>query len=369
MHLCLISNQIAAWGKIGGFGTATRAIGGGLARRGIQVSAVVPRRAGHGQAEIESLDGMTVHGVSHWDTMTGGAIFREIGANIYHSQEPTIASYFAQRAAPNAIHIVTCRDPRGLADHMVELRHTNFRRRLIFPLTWYYEASPLVKRSVERADVVFCPAPCLVPRIKRLYGDSIEPHFVPSPVDLPGRAARKSPTPLALFVGRFDRRKRIERFFELAAQFPDVRFVAVGRAHDARYDRRLREKYGGLPNVELPGFLSRFGDGGLYQLYERAWILVNTSAREGLPYTFVEGAGWGCAILSCLNPDGFAERFGRHVEGDDFASGLSWLLAEDRWRVLGLAGARHVHATFSEENSIQQHLRWYQALLARKAAA
>ncbi len=369
MRICFISNQIAAWGKIGGFGTATRAIGAGLARRGVDVCAVVPRRGKAGQGAVESLDGMTVFGTSDWQTMTSGAIFKDIGADIYHSQEPTVASYLAQRSVPAAIHIVTCRDPRGLADHMVELRHTNLRRRLIFPVTWYYEASPLVKRAVQRATAVFCPAPCLIPKIKRLYGSSVSPHFVPSPIDLPNRPPRKSQTPLALFVGRWDHRKRIERFFDLASQFPEVRFIAVGRAHDEAYDRHLRRTYGPLANVEAPGFVSRFGDGGLYELYAKAWVLVNTSAREGLPYTFVEAAGWSCAILSCLNPDGFADRFGFHVTGGDFAAGLEWLLAEDRWRLQGAAGARYVAEIFSEENSIDEHVRWYESLLARRAAA
>jgi glycosyltransferase involved in cell wall biosynthesis len=268
---------------------------------------------------------------------------------------------------PEAIHVVTCRDPRTLADHMIELRYTNWHRRAIFPITWYYEGSPLVKAAVRRASAVFCPAPCLVPQIHRLYGQEISPQFVPSPVDLPGQPPEKSATPLALFVGRWDRRKRIERFFELARRFPDVQFVAVGRAHDPRYDRTLRQTYGHLPNLQMPGFVSRFEKDNLYDLYAKAWILVNTSAREGLPYTFVEGAGWGCAILSCLNPDGFAERFGRHVADDDFVGGLRWLLEHDRWRLLGGAGARHVQDVFSEEASLRAHLEHYRLLLDGQA--
>ena len=64
MKVCLISNQIAAWGKIGGFGTATRAIGGGLCKRGVDVAAVVPQRPSGGQRRIEQLDGMTVYGMN-----------------------------------------------------------------------------------------------------------------------------------------------------------------------------------------------------------------------------------------------------------------------------------------------------------------
>ena len=93
MHVCLICSQIAAWGKIGGFGTATRALGIGLIRSGFDVTAVVPRRSRHGQGSRESLDGITVLGVSPFETMTSGRIFREVDADIYHSQERQSSLY------------------------------------------------------------------------------------------------------------------------------------------------------------------------------------------------------------------------------------------------------------------------------------
>lgn len=364
MHVCLISNQIAAWGKIGGFGTATRALGAGLVRRGWTVSAVVPRRVSHGQAAVEELDGITVYGTHPSTTLTSGKIFERIRADIYHSQEPTIASWFAQRTCPRAHHVITCRDPRGVKDHWVELKHTNYKRRMIFPATWWYEASPPVHRAVRRAHAIFCPAEVIIPRARELYGEDLHIEFVPSPVNVPNRPLTKARQPTVLFVGRWDHRKRIERFFDLAKRHPDVHFIGVGRAHDASYDRRLRRMYSDLPNLELPGFLQRFGKGNLFDYYERAWILVNTSAREGLPYSFIEAAAWQCAILSCLNPQQFASRFGRHVTDDDFDTGLQWLLEDNRWRSLGEQAAHHVADIWSEEASIQQHVERYERLLA-----
>lgn len=364
MKVCFISNQIAAWGKIGGFGTATRAIGAGLVEQGVEVCAVVPRRARNGQQAIETLDGITVHGVSSWETFASGRVFRELNADIYHSQEPTIASYWAQRAAPGAIHVVTCRDPRSLNEHLIELRYTNYKRRLLAPVTWYYEASPWVKAAVQRAAAVLSPAPsCLHDKIKRLYGLRTEPQFVPSPVELPQAPPHKSDVPTVLFVGRWDHRKRLEHLIDLADQFRDVHFIIVGRAHDASYDRRLRERFCRLPNVELPGYVSRFDSPGLWSYYERAWILINTSAREGLPYTFVEALAWGCAILACLNPDDLAERFGCYVPDHDFAGGLRRLLDGNHWHRLGTSGAGYVASIFERHRSIAQHVQLYNRLL------
>ncbi len=363
MHVCLICSQIAAWGKIGGFGTATRALGAGLVRRGCKVSAVAPRRSRHGQGKIEMLDGVEVHGTGLFETLTSGRIFRQIDADVYHSQEPTLPGLLAQRACPGARHVVTCRDPRGPREHLVELKHTYWKRRLLFPITWWYEASPLVRQSVRRADAVFCPAPVIRQRARALYGRDLAVSFVPSPVDLPGRRPVKSREPLALFVGRWDYRKRIERFFELARNRPDIRFIAVGKAHDPVYDRHLRKTYAHLPNVSMPGFVSRFGEGELYGIYEKAWILVNTSAREGFPYTYIEAAAWGCAILSGLNPDNFASRFGRHVRNDAFERGIDWLIENGRWRRKGEKAAHHVAQHWEESVSIREHLRRYRMLL------
>ena len=364
MHVCLIANQIAAWGKIGGFGTATRALGAALAAKGVEVTAVVPLRAADGQRERERLDGIEVLGIGARSTLTSGRVFREIDADVYHSQEPTVASWWAQRAAPDAVHVVTCRDPRGWRDHWVELRHGSWSRRMRFPATWLYEVAPWVKAAVRAADAVLCPAVCLSQKVSLLYGR--EARFVPSSVELPDREPRKSAEPLVLFVGRFDRRKRVERFFELARDLPDVRFVAVGRAHEAGYDRRLRRRAEGIANLELPGATSRFSGPALASWYERSWVLVNTSAREALPYTFLEALAYGTAVLAPCDPDRVASRFGAVVEGDRFEPALESLLRDGAWRERGREGARWVRGTFSDEESVRRHLDVYEEVLERK---
>ena len=58
MKICLICVEIFAWGKYGGFGRATRLIGGELVKKGFEVSAIVPRRKGQKAEEI--LDGIRV---------------------------------------------------------------------------------------------------------------------------------------------------------------------------------------------------------------------------------------------------------------------------------------------------------------------
>ena len=108
----------------------------------------------------------------------------------------------------------------------------------------------------------------------------------------------------------------MELFFELARQCPDVEFIAVGAARDPERDRALRERYGSIPNLHMTGVLDQFETPEWSEVLGRSWILVNSSAREGLPTAFIEAAAHRCGILSFTDPDGFATRFGQRRQKD-----------------------------------------------------
>jgi hypothetical protein len=128
MRICLISVEIFAWGKYGGFGRATRLIGRELARRGHKVFAVVPRR--QGQRHVEDLDGITVLGFSPWQPLAAIRLLREADADIYHSCEPSLTSYLALRAMPDRRHMVTFRDPRNARDWLMEFARPSLSQAL-----------------------------------------------------------------------------------------------------------------------------------------------------------------------------------------------------------------------------------------------
>jgi glycosyltransferase involved in cell wall biosynthesis len=360
--VCLIAVEIFAWGKYGGFGRATRIIGRELVNRGITVSAVVPRRAD--QPPIANLDGMAVHGLTLTDLLGGGHAYQRIGADIFHSQEPSFGTYLAARAQPMARHVVTFRDPRDATDWKTE-RDLPSLSVLQVLANRLYEDNGLVQRAVRRADRCYVAARMLAAKARAKYALGCEPEFLPTPVLVPERV-EKDPEPTICFVARWDRRKRPELFFELARAFPHVRFLAAGRSRDPDYERALRDRYGKLANVELLGFIDQFRGGELSRLLGRSWVLVNTAAREGLPNAFIEAAAHGCAILSAVDPDAFASRFGHHAADDDFVRGLTILLEGDRWRQLGEAGRDHVRRVFAVKPAIDRHIEIYTELLAQR---
>ncbi|HEX6434368.1 MAG TPA: glycosyltransferase family 4 protein [Gemmatimonadales bacterium] len=358
MRICLLSMEIFAWGKHGGYGRATRVIGRELARRGVPVTAVVPRRGSQGP--VERLDGIEVLSFEPGMPWRAARLLRECNADVYHSQEPSFTTYLAQKIMPSRAHLVTLRDTHDLSDWIAELRFPSLNRLQVLS-NKLYEDNLLVQRAVRRASRVCAAAEFLRAKGARKYRLASLPELLPTPVAVP-HVVEKAATPTVCYLARWDRRKRPEIFLDLAGKFPRVRFVAFGTSRDRAYERQLRSRYASVPNLELAGYVDQFGSGLVAETLSASWILVNTSVREGLPNAFLEAAAHGCAILSSADPDGFASRFGARVVGDDFAAGLSQLLANNRWRECGALGREYVRTTYELELAMDRHLRHYREL-------
>lgn len=358
LHVCFLAPEVFAWGRYGSVGRATRVIGRELVRRGVRVSAVVPRQ--HGQRELEQVDGITVLGYPAQHPWRAAELCRECDADIYHSQNPSLATTLALLARRRRRHVVTIRSVHPLRDRLRELA-TPPAGRLRALASWLERENPIVRLTVHRVQAAFCAAESLLPVAQARYRRS-DLHFLPTPVDVP-RRVQKGAVPLVCFLGCWERRCRPEAFFELARRFRRVRFVAVGRPRDRAYEAALRREYGSLPNVRLTGFINPFRSDALAQILSESWVVVSASTGHGLPDACVEGAAHRCAILSTADPDGFASRFGHHAAEGDLAAGLDALLAGDTWRERGICGYEHVRETFEASRAIERHLAVYTEVL------
>ncbi len=362
MKVCLICSELFAWGKFGGFGRATRLIGRELAKRGVTVCAVVPRRGN--QKAVEILDGITVLGYPFSQALTCTNLFKECDADIYHSEQPSITTWVAQKAMPHKKHIVTFQDPKGWHDWMLEIVSPSFNS-LRALAAWAYENSALVTKALNHSDGLYYCARYLQEKIPCVYSINKPLEFLPTPIYLPKNNADKSKRPTVCFVGRWDRRKKPERFFELARKNPGIRFIAPGKSQDCRWDAHLRSKYGVLPNVEMPGFLDQFSTNRLSEILSQSWILVNTSTREGLPNAFLEALAHKCALLGAVNPENLTDRYGHVIKNGDFNSGLKHLLSDSRWKEKGEAGFAYVIRHYELHKAIDAHMAIYKELLGK----
>lgn len=356
MRVCVVASEVLGWGSAGGFGFAARSLARGLAGQGIEVCIVVPQPRGT-DAPHTRLDGVEVLAYPRLDIAAGTALLAD--ADVYHSQEPSLGTWLAQRARPKRLHLVTSRDPRMAWDWWQELRYPTYSPLQVLRTAAYYE-NPLTRRAVRRAAAVYVPARFLIERVRRKYRLARPPRFLPTPIRIPPQV-QKAVEPTVCFVGRLDRRKRPERFFALAGAFPDVRFIVAGTAQDPRFAAELARL--ARANLDQRGFVDQFAGDELSAILGASWVLINTSAREGLPNSFIEACAHRCAILSPMDPDGFASRFGALVEDGNFAAGLRRLLDGGRWREAGTAGHAYVAETNGFERAVAAHIDEYQRLL------
>jgi glycosyltransferase involved in cell wall biosynthesis len=361
VRLCLVTNEYFAWGGYGGYGSSARILATELARRGIDVSVVTPRR--DQQQPIEVLDGVRVLSFRATSVRQQIEAYRACDADIYHCLEPSLSAYIAQWKMPDRVHLVTCRYVRFGADMAHEIAANLLEWRLKPIVSLAYEQNAMVRLAVQRADAVVCEAEFERSRSQTKYHLTRLPDFVPIPFKMPSKSEPKNGVPQVCFVGRWEKRKYPELFLELASRFPEVRFVALGEAQNPRRDQWLRKRYGALPNLTMPGFIDQFRSTEFDQILGRSWILVNTSQLEGLPRTFLEAAARGCAILSRVDPDGFASRGGYCAASGDFAHGLRTLLQADVWRERGEHGCRYVREHYHPDISVERHARLYDLVL------
>ena len=337
----------------GGIGKATRDIASGMAHKGIEVHVVTLRHAE--QRALEDLNGFKVHGHSIHSYPFTGPIYRKIDAEVYHSQEPSLGTLIAKNAMCDATHVVTCHNPRTRIEWKRQRSYYKFRRRIYNRLF-----EPMVCQAVRRADAVFCQSHHIIGKAKELYRLKQDPQFLPNPVRIPKTKSKKASEPTVCFLGRLDPEKNPEKFIEIARALPDIKFIMAGKAQDPNRDRKISKAIHGISNLEHMGFV----DGSdKDRLLEKAWVLVNTSHVESLPVAFLEAAAHRCAILSPHDPDGFATRFGYHVTGGDYVSGIKWLIGDDHWREMGDKGYMYVSEVHELDRVIDLHLKKYRRLL------
>lgn len=332
-----------------------------LAENGYEVIVTVPRRAG--QERVTRCESFTVLGLTLSESINP-KLYAKVDAALYHSQSPNLMSAAAMRGSPHAKHVITCRDPRLLKDWLIEIRDATWKRKVRNLALMFFEEGPIVSWAVRRADRVAYAARFLERKIAEMYRISRPLKFLPNIEDVPKFIPEKASRPTVCFVGRFDRRKRPEMYIELAARFPEVTFLMVGRAEDARWQAALEAMAARVQNLRLLGYLDKFEDTRFYEVYDSSWIFVNTASREAHPLTFFEAAGRGCAILSHVNPDDFASEFGYWARDEDFEAGLAWLLENDRWRIQGAKGHEYVQKHYRFDVAADAHLALYSELLA-----
>jgi glycosyltransferase involved in cell wall biosynthesis len=117
----------------------------------------------------------------------------------------------------------------------------------------------------------------------------------------PGR--ERSPVPLIVAVGRLVPVKRFDRLIDALAdlqrRFPALRAVIVGEGYKREELEAQRHRLRAEEWLTLPG---RISDTDLVDLYQRAWVVASTSAREGWGLSMTEAAACATPVVATRAP-------------------------------------------------------------------
>jgi glycosyltransferase involved in cell wall biosynthesis len=174
----------------------------------------------------------------------------------------------------------------------------------------------------------------------------------------------KDENPTVCFLARWDPQKRVELFFKLAKENPEVHFIAMGQSHNPEKDRALREAYSKVPNLRLTGFVS---EAEKQEILGRSWATINTSIREALPVSFLESLANCTPVISGEDPDRLVSRYGYPVVDEDYQAGLEWLLESSSWRKAGAMGRKHVENVFDSNRVADLHIHEYEKILEKSS--
>ena len=107
-------------------------------------------------------------------------------------------------------------------------------------------------------------------------------------------------------------------------------------------------------------FIKRVGFAEIDGYFRRAKVLVNTSAAEGFPNTFIQAGKWATPILSLkVNPDGFLDKYGCGLcaggDWDKFVKMLGELLDPATAQRYGRNGRRYAEENHDIKKIVEEY--------------
>ena len=194
-----------------------------------------------------------------------------------------------------------------------------------------------------------------------------EPEVVPMAVELRDESEQDKNGSI-VWVGGLRAVKRPELLLELARRLPDRDFIMVGGEVSAEltFGKKILESAAALPNLTATG---RIPSQEVAGYLSRAALLVNTSAWEGFPNTFLEAWGQRTPVLSFVEVDGVIAGEGVGVvcpDIDRMAAQIQRLLgAEEERRGMGHKARLLIETRYNSEVTAKAHLDYFAQLLDR----
>lgn len=163
----------------------------------------------------------------------------------------------------------------------------------------------LFRLALHDADHIIAQSKYQQHRLQEEYSiySTVVPNGYPDSTDIYPYSQRQ----YFLWVGSLDEeQKRPHLYLDLAAELPETEFRLAGPIDAEKpYHNQILDRADQLPNVSLLGEVS---PDEIHEHYRRAIAVINTSAYEGFPNTFLEAWRQGTPVISLtVDPQRFID--------------------------------------------------------------
>ncbi len=186
--------------------------------------------------------------------------------------------------------------------------------------------------------------------------------------------AKKSSTPLIMIYGRIKKYKCpdicLHAMKIVSSQVPEAKLVVAGGGNYLPALIELSKKLGLEENVEFLGFVP---EEKKRKLLQSAWVVVNTSLKEGWGITVIEANTCGTPVVASDSPglrdsviDGETGFLVKHGNIENLADKIIQILRDKRLQDTLSRNAVKWASKFSWDDSAQKMLRLIQSIVEKK---
>ena len=153
----------------------------------------------------------------------------------------------------------------------------------------------LFKRALDNADAIITQTDNQAEKLRTEQG--VPSTVIPSGYPLAESVQPHDEREYFLWVGRLDQdQKRPHLYVDVAEKVPEAEFLVVGpTGQNDSYNSQLLRRMAELPNLEYVGAVDPTD---IHEYYRNAVALVNTSAYEGFPSTYLEAWRYETPVVS-----------------------------------------------------------------------
>jgi glycosyltransferase involved in cell wall biosynthesis len=314
----------------------------------------------HGQKPIEEFERIKIFKTYPFDSPPGVQLYklrsvwkalRHANADIYYARATillfVIATFFCILRRKKLVYATS--GESAVDDYYI--KEVKFRNRFLY------------KFAIRHADCIITQTKHQQELLNNNFDrDSV---LIKSVVILPEGPTTKDAQPTVLWVGTIKKEvKKPETFLRLAKAIPGAKFQMIGgpTSGGEQYHKKIRELASEISNLEFVGFVP-YPEADYH--FEKAWILVNTSPKEGFPNTFLQAWARYTPVVSLnVDPDEIIceHKLGFHSGTfEQMVEDVKLLLKDDKLREeMGMNGRSYVE----REHDVKVIVKEYEKLFS-----